>query len=313
MKKFLFFALLLFCSGFLQAQETTLYIGPQLIKCNGNLDVMCMQVKEGNETTYNPFAYQIEGFTYEQGYDYELLVEKGVSGDSQNGRAGVKYTLNKVVSKKRPEVTLEIANRMTTYEDTKIFDCLLYREKGETEWHNLYGKIKGFKYKVGYEYELLVSKKLNADNGSGRTYQYALIKTLSKKASMIISSAKKDLLDKRKFILSGYSNDGSFQETELYPKVTLRFNLDENSVTGNDGCNSFGGKVTINKSAMSFGSLMHTEMACVDVTIDRIISTNLDRINRFEIEGNVLKLYEHKTLLLEYRMIMEDMLLPPKK
>ncbi len=314
MKKYFFLLLFISFSFPLFAQETILYVGPKSIKCNDKLDVMCMQVKESEEAGYQPFAYPIEGFTFEEGYDYKLSVYKGVQDNPPTDRPAVYYKLKKIISKKIPQVTLQIANRMSTCEDTKIFNCLLYREKGENEWHNLYGKIKGFKYKAGYDYELLVSKKLNANNGGGNTYEYSLIKTISKRATMIISSKNITALDQKKFVLENYRDEkGEFQQAGGSPKpIILSFKLDENLAYGNDGCNELSSKIEINNSAISFGPIMATKMFCPNMSMDRIVQTNLAKVNKYKINMGVLRLYEDDIMLFEYYRLMEDLSVPKK-
>lgn len=312
MKKFLFVILLMTGSDLLWGQETTIYVASEMVRCKGMLEVMCYQIKESSEKDYDIFIASIDGFTFEEGYEYELLVYKGYHESPPSTAPAAYYSLKKILSKKLPNETLEIANRMSTCEDTKIFDCLLYKRKGEKEWHNLYGKIKGFKYKKGYDYELLVSKKLNNNMGAGRTYEYTLIKTLSKKPTMVISGRNKDELDGKKFALTGYRVDGKYEENTTDKQANISFRLDENQTGGNDGCNTFFGRVEINGSKISFGMMGSTKMACQGVRVDKIIYENLSKVNRYKVSNGNLKLYSGKTLLLEYSLLMEDVL-PEKK
>lgn len=312
MKKFLFAILLLTGSDLLWAQETTIYVASEMVRCKGMLEVMCYQIKESSEKDYDIFVASIDGFIFEEGYEYKLLVYKGYHESPPSTAPAVYYTLRKILTKKLPNETLEIANRMSTCEDTKIFDCLLYKRKGEKEWHNLYGKIKGFKYKEGYDYELLVSKKLNENMGAGRTYEYTLIKTLSKKPTMVISVRNRDELEGKKFALIGYRVDGKYQENTTDKQANISFRLDENQTGGNDGCNTFFGRVEINGTKISFGMMGSTKMACQGVRVDKIIYENLSKVNRYKVSNGNLKLYSGKTLLLEYNLIMEDVL-PEKK
>lgn len=57
-----------------RAEEMTLYVGPTLIDCQGATAQKCMQVKQNPDAEYEPFYDQIEGFDYEEGYEYELRV-----------------------------------------------------------------------------------------------------------------------------------------------------------------------------------------------------------------------------------------------
>ena len=294
-------------SDMLWAQNMTVYVAPQPVKCGGNLDVMCLQVKEPEEQSYDHLVTSIEGFTFEEGYECKLSVYRGFHENSSVAAPTVYYKLRKVLSKKIPNDTLEIANRMTTCEDTKVFQCLMYKKKGGKEWYNLNGTIKGLKYRDGYEYEIVVSKKLNTNGGGGSTYDYSLVKTLSKKATMVISSENRAALEGQTYSMTRYYDNGIMNNTGKYNKpVSLTFNLNENTAGGSDGCNQMSARIEMNNSKISFGPIMSTEMYCTNVTIDKLIKTSLGKVNNYKISGRTLELYEGKTLLLEFQSMMED-------
>ncbi|MCB8984580.1 MAG: META domain-containing protein [Ardenticatenaceae bacterium] len=76
----------------------TLYVGPELVDCTGVAPQQCMQVKEDPNAEYTLFYGQIEGFTFEPGYEYELQVRaESVENPPADG-SSIKYTLIDVVS-----------------------------------------------------------------------------------------------------------------------------------------------------------------------------------------------------------------------
>lgn len=296
-----FTLLLLSVVNFLSAQEKTVYVASEMTRCKGMLEVMCLQLKDSPDEAYDTFITNIQGFTFEEGYEYKLLVNKSRLENAPTDAPQV-YSLIKVLSKYLPTDTLEIANRMSICEDTKIFDCLLYRAKGEKEWHNLYGKIKGFKYKKGYDYELLVTKKLNLNMGAGKTYDYALKKILSKKATMVISEKNREDLDGKKYALKGIVKDGSFTSDIGDTKAFITFNLDENRMNGNDGCNTFFGRIDFNNSKIQTGQIASTRMACINDKVWNYFAPALNSADRYTLKGNTLKFYKGKKLLLEFEL-----------
>jgi len=320
MKKFLFIILLLTGSDFLWAQEMTIYVAPNMIRCKGMLEVQCFQIKESPNKDYDIFVSSIEGFTretgWEEGYNYKLLVTKGIYENSPADNPSVYFKLIKILDKTSAGSnssengsstdTLIIANRKSTCEDTKIFDCLLYKQKNEKEWHNLYGKIKGFKYKEGYEYELLVSKKANDNLGAGITYEYTLIKTLGKKGTMVLSNKNREALDNKKYVLTGIEMNGSFTRDVGKTRAFITFDLNQNRVYGNNGCNNFFGCVEFNNSKINIGNLGSTEMACPNEVIWTYLPGNLKNADRYTIKGTTLKLYSGKKLVLEYELRNES-------
>lgn len=305
MKKFLFVILLLAGSDLLLAQEMTVYLASEMTRCKGMLEVQCYQIKDSPEKDYDIFVSSIDGFTFDEGYEYKLLVQKSYYENSPPNSAPY-YSLKKIISKTLPKDTLVIANKKSTCEDTKIFDCLLYKQKNEKEWHNLYGKIKGFKYKEGYEYELLVSKKLSTNMGAGRTYEYTLLKTLSKKPTMVISDKNRAALNGQKYVLAGLDMNGSLNKDIGQTKAFITFNLDENRVNGNDGCNTFFGQVEFNNSKVNFGNFGSTQMACPDNKIWNFLPSNLNKADRYKLSGTSLKFYKGKKLLLVYELKNES-------
>ena len=87
-----------------QASESstiTLYIGPELADCAGVAPQKCMLVKENPDDEYAMFDDQIAGFEYEEGYEYELLVQVEKVENPPADASALKYTLVEEVSKTR--------------------------------------------------------------------------------------------------------------------------------------------------------------------------------------------------------------------
>jgi heat shock protein HslJ len=76
----------------------TAWVGPELADCVGVAPQKCMQVKTNPDGEYTLFYDQIDGFDYQEGYEYEIqvLVEP-VANPPADGSA-LKYTLVEVVS-----------------------------------------------------------------------------------------------------------------------------------------------------------------------------------------------------------------------
>lgn len=77
----------------------TLYIKSQLADCIGVAPMKCMQVRGQPGESWSLFYQQIEGFTFEPGYRYELEVSKEQLTDVPADASSVRYQLIKVVSK----------------------------------------------------------------------------------------------------------------------------------------------------------------------------------------------------------------------
>ncbi|MEB6605875.1 DUF4377 domain-containing protein [Aeromonas sanarellii] len=96
---------LLLCSTLLLSacQSTpateTLYVQDKLADCIGVAPMKCMQVRGQPGESWSLFYQQIEGFTFEPGYRYQLEVTKEQLTDVPADASSLHYRLIKVVSK----------------------------------------------------------------------------------------------------------------------------------------------------------------------------------------------------------------------
>lgn len=58
------------------AIQKTIYVGPLLLDCVGVAPQKCMQIKEDPAENYRLYYDQIEGFDFEEGYEYKLIVKE---------------------------------------------------------------------------------------------------------------------------------------------------------------------------------------------------------------------------------------------
>ncbi|SEW09523.1 protein of unknown function [Chryseobacterium wanjuense] len=79
--------------------EKTLIVGPQTADCTGVAPMKCLQVKEKPTENWTNFYSNIEGFTYEPGYEYVLQVKTEKIENPPADGSSIKYTLVKQVSK----------------------------------------------------------------------------------------------------------------------------------------------------------------------------------------------------------------------
>jgi hypothetical protein len=96
---------LLLCSALLlgacQSTPTTetLYIQDQLADCVGVAPMKCMQVRSQPGASWSLFYQQIEGFTFEPGFRYQLEVRTEQLTDVPADTSSVRYQLIRVLSK----------------------------------------------------------------------------------------------------------------------------------------------------------------------------------------------------------------------
>ena len=77
-------------------KTVTLYVSATTGECIGMTGTPheCMLIKEKGEKTWDPCAFNgIEGFTYEKGYEYELLATKTIYANPPADGSSYDYTL----------------------------------------------------------------------------------------------------------------------------------------------------------------------------------------------------------------------------
>ena len=89
-----------------QAEMKTLYVGSELVDCVGVAPMECMQVREDPSGEWQLFYDQIEGFTFEPGFTYELRVNVATIANPPADGSSLKYTLVEVVNKTAATETL---------------------------------------------------------------------------------------------------------------------------------------------------------------------------------------------------------------
>lgn len=79
--------------------EKTIYVGPELVDCVGVGPQQCMQVREDPDAPYTNFYDRIEGFEFEPGYEYVLLVRVEPVENPPADASSLRYILVEEVSR----------------------------------------------------------------------------------------------------------------------------------------------------------------------------------------------------------------------
>ena len=79
--------------------KVTMMVAPELADCVGEGPQKCMKIKYSQADDWQFFYSNIEGFDYEEGYRYTLLVEQLEVKDPPQGGSSIKYVLVEVVEK----------------------------------------------------------------------------------------------------------------------------------------------------------------------------------------------------------------------
>lgn len=80
----------------------TIYVGSEKVDCEGEGPQTCYLVKEDPAEQWNLYYSEIDGFDFEPGYEYELIISENDVQDPPAGGSSITWTLEEVVSKTPP-------------------------------------------------------------------------------------------------------------------------------------------------------------------------------------------------------------------
>lgn len=180
-------------------------------------------------------------------------------------------------------------------------ECLQIKYENQTQWTNFYSSIKGFDYEPGYRYELWVKEtvipleQVAADTSSIR---YELDTLISKVKIETTQQSILDYITKNnwRLIQMNGQHDRDYQQT-------LRLNFDTFKITGNAGCNGFGGSFAFNakEDILAFSNVTHTELACRNLNLENeFLKMIQNKVFRFDVADQTLNFYENDKLVLMF-------------
>jgi heat shock protein HslJ len=251
-----------------ESVEKTLYVGPLLVDCEGEGPQKCMLVKEKPEDEYMLFYDQVEGFEYEEGYEYKLIVHLEQVENPPAGGSSLRYSLVSVESKQPVPIAGEGVEK-TIFVGPSLVDCtgvapqkcMLVKENPEDEYSLYYDQIEGFDFEEGFEYELVILEEQVEDPpADASSLKWILIEELSKVPTEDTGEVQ---LEGINWVMVSYLN----QEGELAPALPGAIAsalFQDGQVNGTASCNSFFGGYEADGSNLTVGPLASTEMFCGD-------------------------------------------------
>ncbi|MCW3161137.1 DUF4377 domain-containing protein [Chryseobacterium oryctis] len=81
------------------SNEKTFIVGAETADCTGIVRMKCLQIKENASENWSNFYSNIEGFSYEPGYEYVLKVKTENIPNPPADGSSIKYILIKQISK----------------------------------------------------------------------------------------------------------------------------------------------------------------------------------------------------------------------
>lgn len=179
--------------------------------------------------------------------------------------------------------------------------CLQIKDSISNKWEMFSGSIENFHFEEGNFYQLLVevhsTKKSPTDIES---QHYVLQKILLKNKNDIADIFE---LDDIPWFLEKINSKKTFKEIKSV-NAFIVFHPDENKIVGNAGCNKFNAKLELTDSSMAIKNISATKMQCKGTSnmIERELFEDLEVINYYKVKSKKLFLYDHKKLLLVFKL-----------
>lgn len=185
------------------------------------------------------------------------------------------------------EKTLFIADHYADCVGSSPQKCLMVKENEGEEWQMFYDQIEGFNYEEGYFYELKVKvTQVKNPPADGSSLYYTLIKVVSKTKVEAIPTQTES---------SNIGLEGNWETVEMsgfdnQTGVNPTFAIHENKINGKNGCNNFGGNLTIgDQGKITIGDLFQTKMFCMDeADLEMHFMEVLRKTVEYKVENNSL-------------------------
>lgn len=327
--------MILLISTFIYGQETLkMFVKENKEPCQGVAPMECLQVKYPDSKDWELFYDSIDGFNFEKGNKYEIIVVKTKrQGNIPADASLYEYKLKKIVSKKSIENNKGIYNTkiVLTMLNGKNINAESIYLTIDTEEGMINGKSGCNSFGVKYT---KLSKKdriqigspfgtLKACDEASMQLEQDFINTIKDKKFKIINKKNKVLFKnlKNKTIMEftiasqndiwNYIGKNNWKLIMLenvvqdYGKASIKFDISEKKVNGNTGCNGFFGSYSlIGDDHIQFNTIGATMKACLDEEVNKMEQKVLSLLNnknlRFDVADQTLNFYLDDKLVMMF-------------
>ncbi|WP_062615161.1 META domain-containing protein [Flammeovirga sp. SJP92] len=298
----------------------TLIIGSKQVDCTGVGPQKCYLVKEDGAQEWSNFYGAIEGFDYKEGYEYQIEVAVTEVDNPPADASSLNYKLVKILKETQDPYMALSATWVIESLDGKatdplktyiLFDPTNDRISGYAGCNGLGGSMKydaeadtlsagPFMSTMMYceevaEHERALGKVLEQFN---KFKVEGDVLTLYKDGKALVSAKKGE--NHRELFRNWEVTkiEGVADMGENIPNFFLSKDLEAN---GTGSCNNFKGKFELDaySKAIKIGPLAATRMMCADNDVEGAFFMQIDKVNRYEVDGKELYLYQDDQLLIK--------------
>lgn len=276
-------------------EQKTILVAPTMVDCEGEGPQKCLLIKENPDDDWQLWYEAIDGFDYEEGFAYELVVEEKTIENPPAGASSVRLELVEVVDKQPVALrTIYVGPERVECEGEGPQLCYQYKENPQDDWLLYYGEIENFEYEEGYVYELVVAESnVDAPPAGGSSVRLTLVDVVAKEVP------PPDLND-TVWVAQSMNGRPPIEGTEL----TLGFF--KGQVIGSAGCNRFSGRYETAGNSITFGQMATTGVPCPQALLAQQIEylETLEGAAAYEVADNQLMLLgENGESMLTYQEV----------
>lgn len=325
------------CNFSQKSNERSVLIGPYTQPCTaGTFETECMQIKwTKDQPEWEYFYGQIEGFNFEKGYEYELIVREEKVENPPADASSVKYILVKEVSKIKtelPDVTYSDNSRNSldwegTYEGIlPCADCegikttirlyadgtfertqeylgksrTPFTDKGKFEWNEGGSVISLIDNNDNQKYQVGENQLFHLDNAGNQIKGNLSEKYILTKTNNGTVADNPGFEDKKWQLVSFMGKEVKENEAEYY----IIFNSKETRLNTKVGCNVMNAKYELtNELNLKIGPIMSTKMACPENSIEDEYISNLVTADNITTNGELLHLNRARMTIATYKLV----------
>ena len=280
-----------------QGEVMTVFVGPELVDCEGEGPQKCMLVRENQEDDWNLFYDQIDGFYYEEGHNYEIVVRVENIPNPPAGGSSIRWALVDVISKTPVEKatgTSSLEGTLWVMEEYRDSEGNLVPSPPEitvtAEFSD--GKVSGSSgcnsYSGSYEVNGdriefgLFASTMMACPEPRMALESGVLSALGSSTRFEVNDSSLTLMNDSGEVLVRFSasepgsitstpweglrynnGKGGFTSVILHTSITASF-AEDGTLSGSAGCNNYNTEYEIGGESITIGPIALTQMFCSD-------------------------------------------------
>lgn len=325
MKNVLFVGILVFFVACASAPKGTVYwVNSYKVDCNGVGPMKCMLIQKGEtllEEQWENFYAQIEGFDYEPGFMYKLLVQEEELENAPADASSLKYTLIEILEKKQDDKPLLNGNwelktmngsivKLPKIQGAGLIPCIQIdiakmHLSGIDGCNHLNGVIKSIKEDKIEFGPIAGTMKMCPDMTLADSFNRAMSKVHKFKVEnqklLFFSEEGTELLEFQKgtearILLNDIWVAEQIEGEMIMDKSnapSLEIHTSDMEVMGSDGCNNYMGKIQkLTNNDLVFGPLAGTRKMCEDMTVADKFNAAMVNVRQYKISKVKLRLMD---------------------